>query len=105
MDEAFATSAVVSLHCPLKPENKAFVNAELLSKARKGLVLINTARGGLIDEKAVAEALHSGHLAAYACDVLAQEPPAADNPHTFRAQCLCHSPHCLGRCSRSWSHH
>ena len=50
MDEAFATSAVVSLHCPLKPENKAFVNAELLSKARKGLVLINTARGGLIDE-------------------------------------------------------
>ena len=66
MDEAFATSAVVSLHCPLKPDNKAFVNAELLSKARKGLVLINTARGGLIDEKAVAEALHNGHLAAYA---------------------------------------
>ena len=80
MDEAFATSAVVSLHCPLKPDNKAFVNAELLSKARKGLVLINTARGGLIDEKAVAEALHNGHLAAYACDVLAQEPPTADNP-------------------------
>ena len=43
-------------------------------------MLINTARGGLIDEKAVAEALHSGQLAAYACDVLAQEPPAADNP-------------------------
>ena len=56
------------------------MNAGLLSKARKGLVLINTARGGLIDENAVAEALHSGQLAAYACDVLAQEPPAADNP-------------------------
>lgn len=87
LEEAFATSHFVSLHCPLTPQNKGFVNAELLALARPDLVLINTARGGLIDDNAVAQALHDERLACYACDVLSQEPPSADHPilHAPRA--------------------
>ena len=86
LEEAFASSDVVSLHCPLTPDNRAFVNAALLAKSRPGLVLINTARGGLIDDEAVAAALREGRLGSYACDVLSSEPPAPDHPllHTPR---------------------
>ena len=80
LDEAFATSRVVSLHCPLTEQNRAFVNASLLARSAPGLILVNTARGALIDDIAVAEALQSGRLGAYACDVLSTEPPAADHP-------------------------
>ena len=80
LDEAFSTSRVVSLHCPLTAQNRAFVNASLLERAAPGLILVNTARGALIDDIAVAEALQSGRLGAYACDVLSTEPPAADHP-------------------------
>lgn len=80
LDEAFATCDVVTLNCPLTPDNRGFVNAELLGKARRGLILINTARGRLVDEEAVAAALGEGRLAAYGADVLAQEPPRPDNP-------------------------
>ncbi len=75
MDEAFATCDIVSLNCPLNEQNRAFVNADLLRTARKGQILINTARGGLIDEQAVADALNDGTLGAYCADVLTQEPP------------------------------
>lgn len=78
--EAFATSDVISLNCPLTPDNAEFVNAALLATARRGLVLVNTARGRLVDEAAVADALKSGRLGAYCADVLATEPPTADNP-------------------------
>ena len=80
LEEAFRTADIVSLHCPLTPQNKAFVNTPLLAKAREGLMLVNTARGGLIDDEAVAEALRSGRLGYYCCDVLSQEPPRADHP-------------------------
>ena len=79
-EEAFAQCDVVSLNCPLTPENAGFVNAALLAKSNPHLILINTARGGLIDEKAVATALHDGKLRAYCCDVLSHEPALADNP-------------------------
>lgn len=78
--EAFASCDIVSLNCPLTDSNHGFVNADLLQHARKGLILINTARGGLINEEDVAEALRSGTLGAYCTDVLCQEPPAADCP-------------------------
>ncbi len=78
--EAFAQSEVVSLNCPLTPHNRQFVSAELLATVRPNLILINTARGALIDEQAVASALHEGRLGAYCADVLAVEPPPADNP-------------------------
>ncbi len=78
--EAFAESDVVSLNCPLTAQNRGFVSAELLATARPGLVLINTARGALIDEQAVADALQEGRLGAYCADVLSVEPPPAENP-------------------------
>lgn len=75
-----ATSDIVSLHCPLNEQTAQLINAETLAKVRPGTILINTARGGLIDEKAVAEALTDGRLGAYCADVLTQEPPTKDNP-------------------------
>lgn len=80
LKEAFATCDIVSLNCPLTDKNRGFVNAELLQQAHRGLILINTARGGLINEEDVAEALKSGILGAYCTDVLCQEPPTADCP-------------------------
>lgn len=78
--EAAIKSDVVSLSCPLTPENRGMVDAEFISQMKDGAILINTARGGLIDENALAEALKSGKLAGAGLDVLAQEPPGADNP-------------------------
>jgi len=80
MDEAFATCDVVSLNCPLAESNREFVNAALLKKARRDLILINTARGRLVCEADVAQALQAGTLGAYCADVLSSEPPAPDNP-------------------------
>ncbi len=78
--EAFKTCDIVSLHCPSTPENAQFVNEALLDQANPNLILINTARGKLVDEAAVAKALMENKLKAYCCDVMTQEPPAADNP-------------------------
>lgn len=80
MEEAFRTADVVTLHCPLTPQNRAFVNAALLATVRPGLMLINAARGGLINDQDVADALRSGQLGCYCADVLSQEPPAPDHP-------------------------
>lgn len=80
LEEAFATCDIVSLNCPLTSDNAGFVNRALLEKARPGLILINTARGKLINEPDVAEALRNGRLGAYCCDVLSKEPPTPDNP-------------------------
>lgn len=80
LEEAFATSFAVSLHCPLSQSNRQFVDAHLLAQSRRGLILINTARGGLINDQDVADALRSGVLGAYCTDVMSQEPPSADHP-------------------------
>ncbi len=90
--EAAIKSDFLSLHCPLTAENTAFVNADFLSQMKPGSILINTARGALIDEQALAGALKSGHLRAAALDVLSQEPPAADNPLLRLSNCLI-TPH------------
>ncbi|MBO4312913.1 MAG: D-2-hydroxyacid dehydrogenase [Desulfovibrio sp.] len=73
-------SDVVSLHCPLTDETRHCINAESLSSMRRGAILLNTARGDLVDEAAAAEALRSGRLGGLGTDVLSSEPPAADNP-------------------------
>ncbi len=92
MDTLFATSDVISLHCPLTPENKGFINTERIRSMRQGAILINTARGPLIDESAVAEALHAGKLGGLCTDVTGTEPVPADNPLLSAPNCLI-TPH------------
>jgi glycerate dehydrogenase len=75
-----ATSDVISLHCPLTPQNKHVVNASFLGAMKKDGILINTSRGPLIDQDALAAALRSGTIAAALLDVLETEPPPASNP-------------------------
>lgn len=71
---------VLSLHCPLTKDTDKLINAERLELMKPGSILINTGRGQLVDEKAVAKALDSGHLKGYGADVMALEPPSKDNP-------------------------
>ena len=71
---------VLSLHCSLNPDTDKIINAKTLSAMKPSAILINTARGGVVDEKAVASALRSGKLRAYAADVMTAEPPSSDNP-------------------------
>lgn len=75
-----AVSDILSLHCPLAEDTYHFINAENIQKMRPTAILINTGRGPLVDEEAVAKALHEGKLGAYGADVMAQEPPSKDNP-------------------------
>ena len=80
LEELLSTSDVITLHCPLTDSTLHLVNHETLAQMRSGAILINTGRGPLVDEFAVAEALKSGRLSAYCADVLCEEPPRADNP-------------------------
>lgn len=80
LDELLEESDVVSLHCPLTPETRHLINADTLQRMKPGAILINTGRGPLVDETAVAETLNSNRLGAYGADVLSVEPPAPDNP-------------------------
>lgn len=80
MEEAFATCDIVSLNCPLTPSNRGFVDARLLRHCNPRLILVNTARGALVNEEDVAEALRGGRLRAYCTDVLTHEPPLPGCP-------------------------
>jgi len=79
-DELLARSDFISVHAPLLPETRGLLNAEAFAKAKKGVMIVNTARGPLIDEKALAAALDSGQVGGAALDVLEVEPPPAGNP-------------------------
>ncbi len=92
VEEIFAAADVVSLHCPQTADNVGMVNRELLELARPELVLINTARGGLVNEADLAAALTGGRIAAAAVDVQASEPPATDSPLAGVENCLA-TPH------------
>ena len=79
-DDLLRECDVISLHCPLTADNAQMINAQSLAMMKPGAILINTGRGGLIDEEALAHALNSGHLRAAGADVMAQEPPRVDSP-------------------------
>ena len=83
---------VLSLHCPLTPSTRAMINAETLTCMKSTAILINTGRGPLVDEQALASALHKGHRTAYCADVLSTEPPASDNPLLSAPRCYL-TPH------------
>lgn len=80
LNDVFKNCDVVSLHCPLNEETKEMVNAFRLSLMKRNAILINTGRGGLVDEKALESALLSGHLLGAGLDVLSAEPTPAGNP-------------------------
>ncbi|GAB3770037.1 NAD(P)-dependent oxidoreductase [Ramlibacter monticola] len=88
-------SDAISLHCPLTPENRNLVNAQTLAACKRGVVLVNTARGGLVDEAALLEAVRCGQVASAGLDSFAVEPMAA--PHPFHGEPnLILSPHIGG---------
>ncbi len=92
VDRLFAESDVVSLHCPLTPETDKLVDARRLSLMKPTAFLINTARGALVDEAALAEALAAGRIAGAGLDVLSVEPPAPSNPLLSAPRCVI-TPH------------
>ena len=79
LEELFAQSDIITLHCPLRPETREIVNAQSLEKMKDGVIIINTARGGLIDEAALLEAIDSGKVDFAGLDVHAEEPCRADD--------------------------
>nr|VFJ43182.1 MAG: glycerate dehydrogenase [Candidatus Kentron sp. FW] len=92
LETVFRESDIVSLHCPLTPKTRGFVNAELLARMKPGAFLINTSRGPLIDEDALASALDNERIAGAGLDVLATEPPAPDCPLLTAKNCVI-TPH------------
>lgn len=96
LDELFRRADVISLSCPLSPETQQLVSSARLSLVKPSCLLINAARGGLVDEVALSAALAQGRLAGAALDVLSSEPPSADNP-------LLHAPNCIITPHVAWS--
>ena len=92
LDAVFSESDVVSLHCPLTPETQGMVNSERLKMMKSTGILINTSRGPVVDEAALAEALIAGQIAGAGVDVLSVEPPHEDNPLIKIKNCVI-TPH------------
>lgn len=92
LDELLERSDVVSLHCPLTDKTQGMVNSEFLKKMKKTAYLINTSRGPVLDEEAVASALKNGDIAGAGADVLSTEPPKSDNPLLECENCII-TPH------------
>lgn len=92
LDELVKNSDIISFHCPLTNETQGLVNRDLIDKMKKNAIIINTARGPIIDEDALAQALNEGKIAGAAVDVLSCEPPKADNPLLSCKNCII-TPH------------
>ena len=92
LETLFTQSDIISLHCPLFPETEKIINAANIAKMKDGAMLVNTARGGLVDENALVAALESGKLRYAAVDVVSSEPMKADNPLLKTRKCII-TPH------------
>lgn len=99
-EELLKNSDMVSLHCPLFPETYHLINKDAVGKMKRGAILINTARGAVIDEQAVADGLNSGHLAGAGVDVAETEPIPADSPLLSAKNCVI-TPHIAWACRES----
>ncbi len=96
LDTLLANSDVISLHCPLTPQTQGIISYAAIEKMKDGAILLNTARGPLVDEAAVTAALRSGKLRGMAADVVTQEPMRAENP-------LLHAPNCILTPHMAWA--
>ena len=92
LDTLLAKSDVISLHCPLTADNTQLINESTIAKMKPGAILLNTARGGLVNEQALADALKSGMLRGAAVDVVSHEPISPDNPLLSAPNCII-TPH------------
>lgn len=92
LNTIFAQSDIVSLHCPQTAETEKLINAETIAKMKDGAMLVNTARGGLVEEEALVAALESGKLRYAAVDVVSKEPMPLDNPLLKTRKCII-TPH------------
>ena len=92
LNTLFQSSDVISLHCPLTPETKEMINSDRIAQMKPAALLINTARGGLVNEHQLANALNSGRIAGAGLDVVSIEPPAASNPLLQASNCVI-TPH------------
>ena len=92
LDELLSRADVISLHCPLFPETAGMINDETIAKMKDGVILLNTARGALVDEKALTAGLCSGKIRGAAVDVVSGEPIAEDNPLLTAPNCII-TPH------------
>lgn len=91
-EEVFANADFVTLHCPLNAQSALMINDESLALFKPTAYLVNTSRGGVIDESALARALNDGRIAGAGLDVLSEEPPTADNPLLSAKNCII-TPH------------
>ncbi len=91
-EELFRQSEFITLHCPLTAESAHLINRDTLALMKPAAILINTSRGGVVEETALAEALNTGRIAGAGVDVLSTEPPKADNPLLTAKNCVI-TPH------------
>lgn len=92
LNTILSESDIITCHCPLTPETKKMINSETISKMKDGVIFINTSRGPVVDQQALANALNSGKIKGAGLDVLETEPPKADNPLLSADNCYI-TPH------------
>lgn len=92
LDELYRVSDVISLHCPMNAQSDRLIDCDAISKMKDGVIILNTARGGVVDETAVRRGLDSGKIRGYGADVLAVEPPPKDDPLVGAPRCYI-TPH------------
>ena len=92
LDEVLRESDYVSVHCPLTPETKSLINAERLSLMKRGAIIVNTSRGPVVDEEALADALDAGTIGGAAIDVMCEEPPDVNSRLLQNPRCVV-TPH------------